>query len=253
MDYPFRRKVHYNLWPFLPKDAPIENKTANNYLFNLIKNIPQKEKFNYLAIIIFVIVLLRRIQFSPHIWVWLVIALIIVFYLNERDQHNRNTISHQLWATLNGPYLRNTRYFINAPELIRWVENISELKRLNRVQFNQMVKSIDNFNMIISHIETGVTSCREALDILKDLKTTICNQFHTFIYRINNATLRNKYNFYLSQLGDILNVELDKVIKLCRHYYIVKPVTTESGFDSYQIGDPKPNDSLHDKNYNYYI
>ena len=263
MDYPFYRKQRYDIsnnWWFLPNDlfkAEEDKESADSHqrsspILSYIENISPKRKFNYIVIAIIVIIFIYHIDLRASIWIGLIVSLTIVYYLNEKNEQQINDEADQMWTVLKGPLLKNSKYFITDPALTRWVSEVGEFKKYNILAFNKMIKTLDHMLRLIYDIKRGVHYCNENLDIIRDLKTSSLNQFHSLIHNVSVPNLRRKFNFYLAELGRLLNEHLVKLIRICKLYYMDKPIDIESHFDVTQMSDPCPNDPMYEENYNFY-
>jgi len=263
MDYPFYRKQRYdvsNNWWFLPTDLfEIEKekqaaiaKSHESPILSYIEDISGKNKFKYAVIIIIIIVFVHHLNLGASIWIGLVIAVMIIYYLNEIKEQELHDESDKMWAILRGPLLKNTHYFITDPVLIRWVDNVGEFKKFNVLVFNNMIKTLDHMLRLVNDVKKGVHYCKENLDIIRDLKTSSLNQFHSLVHHIPVPQLRRKFNYYLSELGKLLNEHYLKLIRVCHLYYMQKPIDIDSRFDITTLGEPCPDDPEYDSNYNFY-
>jgi hypothetical protein len=251
MDYPILR--HRDSNSDLNSDLDRGQDTVRKSpLLSYLNVITQKEKFKYLIIALAITLLIYRLNLSWTIWIGLVIGLLVVYYFNEREAQQLNREGDQLWEVLKSPLLQQTKYFITDPPFIQWVDDISELKSHNVLEFNKMITSLDQLLKLIYNVKRGVYRCKENIDLISDLKVKSLNQFHSLIYKIGNADLIPKYNHYLEQLGYLLNDRHTKLIKICQMYYIMKPIDIDSKFDVTNIDEPVPNDQLNEKNYNFY-
>lgn len=263
MDFPYHRKTRYNVsnnfW-FLPTDlfqTEQDKENATNTLrqspiLSYLDDISRKDKFTYILITLIIILFIYRLNLHWTIWIGLFIGIAITYYINERNAQELNSDADQLWVILKGPLLKNTKYFITDPPFIRWVDDVGEFKKYNVLEFNKMIVNLDRLLKLIYDIKIGVTLCKENLDLILDLKVQSLNQFHSLVHNINNADLRTKYNHYLEQLSQLLNERHTNLIKICKLYYLMKPVNIESKFDITTMDQPAPNDKLNEKNYNFY-
>jgi hypothetical protein len=260
MDYPFYRRQRYDIsnnWWFLPSDlfkAEQDHRPLHRThpIVSYMYDISNKNRFKYMVIIIIIIVFIYHLDLRASIWIGLFVALVIVYYLNEMNEYQIHDEADQMWAILKGPLLKNTKYFITYPPLIRWVDNVGEFKKYNVLVFNQMITTLDQMLRSVYDIKRGVHYCSENLDIIRDLKTSSLNQFHSIIHNISIPNLRRKFNFYLKELGKLLNIILRKQINVCQTYYIDKPIDIESHFNVTKLGDPLPDDPLYEDTYNFY-
>lgn len=263
MDYPFHRKIRYdvsNNWWFLPTDLfkvekDQENTTDQSYyspIVSYIDDIPSKDKFKYLVAIIVIILFIFRLSLTATLWIGLICGLFVAYYWNEIETRERTGEADKIWKIVKGPILKHTKYFITDPLLVKWIDDVSELKSYNVLEFNQMIKTLDNLLRIKCDISKGVHYAKDNMDIFKDLKTASLNQFHSMIYKINTPVMRNKYDYYLNELGKILNDIHMRLLKICQVYYMQVPTTTVSHFDLGSLDDPVPFDLSYEKHYNFY-
>jgi len=262
MEYPFFRKSRYNAsnnWWFLPFDLfKTEQEKENTQtlrsspILTYFDEMSYKDKFKYILITLGVIILFYRLNLNWTIWMGLICGLIITYYLNEKNAQELNNNADQIWTVLKGPLLKNTKYFVTDPPFIQFVNDISEFKKYNVLEFNKFIKTLDNLLKLIYNIKTGIVQCKENLDLINDLKINSLNQFHSLIYKITNPDLREKTNHYLKILGYLLNERMSLLIKICRQYYLMKPVDITTKFDIGSMGDPAPVDISYDPHYNFY-
>lgn len=262
MDYPFQRSHRYdvsNNWWFLPADLfAMENEQTNDNnlrkspLLSYLSHISNKNKFKYFVIGLIIILFIDRLQLSASIWIGLIIAIGLVYYLNELNETELNTDASQLWNILKGPLLKNYPYFILNPELTRWVDQVGELKAYNILEFNQMLKSLNEILHYIDDLKKGLRSCQATVDLIKDLKMTACNQFHSLIYKLPTPVIRRKYDYYLESLGKILNDQYNELIRICKLYYMTKPTDVNSHFNDENLSDPVANDPFFEENWNFF-
>ncbi len=262
MDYPFYRRQRHNIsnnWWFLPTDffGAGEEIIDNNHrkstpILSYIDDISDKNKFKYLVIGIFIIVFIYHLDLKSNIWIGLIIAIFSAYFFNEKNDRSINDEADQIWSILNGPLLKNSKYFITDPQLIRWVNDVSEFKQYNILIFNKMIKTIDHMLRLVRDVKKGVHYCSENIDIIQDLRSSILNQFHSLIHNISISNLRLKLNYYLEQLAKLLNDHISKLLKVCKLYYMQKPIDIESKFDITKLNDPLPFDSSYEPNYNFY-
>lgn len=264
MDYPFHRKIRYdvsNNWWFLPtdlfkveKDKESEAHVTDFYspIVSYMDDIKPKDKFKYIVIMLVIVVFIYRLDLPAAIWIGLVVGVGVAYYLNELESRDRTNEAEELWYVLQGPLLKHTKYFITDPLLIRWIDDVSELKTYNTLEFNKMVKTLDDLLHMNDDFRKGVHLSKDNLDLFRDLKTASLNQFHSLIYKIPTPVLRNKYNYYLNELGKILNDHQMRLLRICQIYYLETPVTTDSHFSITSLSDPTPNDLMYEKHYNFY-
>jgi hypothetical protein len=265
MDYLGSSQKHnYNVsndfW-FLPTDLAKTEQDRENATKNLRKSpvisyldeISRKDKFKYLMIIFFVALFFYHLELHWSLWIGVGVGVVCIYYMNERQAQELNTESDRLWNVLKSPLLKETKYFVSDPELIQWVNDVSEFKAYNVLEFNKMIKSLDRLLKLTSNIKVGVYNCKENLDLINDLRVTTLNQFQSLIYNINNVDLVPKFNHYLKQLGFLLNQRYAQLIKICNQYQMLKkPADIASRFDMPSINDPVANDPMHNEHYNYF-
>jgi hypothetical protein len=221
-------------------------------ILSYLDEISNKSKFNYIIIILVITLLLYRLNIHWTIWMGLIFGIMVVYYHHERDAKELNIMADQLWNILKGPLLRRTKYFITDPPLIQWVDNVSEFKKYNTLEFNKMIINLDRFLKMIYNLKRGVYRCKENMDIIVNLKVQVLNQFHSIQYKIDNIDLVDKFNHYFNQLGLLMNERHKRVIDVCQSYYLTHPINIDSRLDINKMDDPCPNDDKYNNHYNYY-
>ncbi len=263
MDYPFERTQRYdvsNNWWFLPADLfklekdkeSAESQLGYYPVVDYISRISPNDKFRFSVLIIAIIAFIYRLDFRASIWIGLIVGMIAVYYIHDKEAQQVNSEADELWGVLNSNLLKNTKYFITDPQLIKFVQNVGEFKKLNVLEFNQFVRTLDQLLRCIYDMRRGVRNVKQTLDIFKDLKVSSLNQFHSFIYKINYTGLRDKYNVYLRELGKILNDRHTRVLRIVKVYFMEKPVETDSWFDEPILADVVADDPTYDSHYNFY-
>ena len=229
------------------------NENEGNFpLLSYIDDISAIDKFKYFVIVLSVIVFVHSLGLPLSIWIGLLCGTFLVYYMNERSLQNLNNISDKLWEILKSPLLSDTIYFITEPDLIQWADDVSEYKKINHLEFNKMIKTIDKLLKLQYQIKIGIVRCKDNLDIFNDLRVQCLNVCHSFVHNIENSDMLDKFNYYLNQLAIILNSRYEKLIKVCKTFYKMNPITVDSKFDVINTSLPSPNDTLYDKNYNFY-
>lgn len=221
-------------------------------ILSYLDEINPKDKFNYIILILCVIILSYRLSLHWSIWIGIIIGVSCVYYINERSAQTLNNSSDQLWAILKSPLLKSTKYFITDPPFIRWVDDVKEFQTLNRLEFNKMIRQLDQFLKLIYNVKIGVYQCKENLDLIQDLKVNTLNQFHSLIHKITYAALRQKFNYYFEQLGKLMNERHLRLVKICQIYYTMKPIDIDSKLDIGTLNDPTAFDKKFDPTYNYF-
>jgi hypothetical protein len=253
MDYPFIRRDS-GRGRDLGRDREDKSKTLRKSpLIFYLDEVGRNDKFKYIVIVLVVILLFYRLDLHWSIWIGLIVGLLVIYYMNERRALELNTATDQLWTVLKSPLLQKTKYFITDPQLIQWVQEVSELKGYNVLEFNKMVKSLDGFLKLTHEMKIGVSRCSANLDLIHDFKSQCLNQFHSLVYNIDNADVRSKYNTYLERLGYLLNDRDAELTRICQTHALLNPINIDSQMAVNGLDEPKPNDPRNEGNYNYYV
>lgn len=259
MDYPFTRPRHdISNWWFLPDSLKSGNgsvgsiKGYDSALVGYLDRISNQDKFKYIVIIIIMILFISRLNMGPNLWIGLLVGLFFVYYLNENKEQDINDESDQLLNILDGPVLKKTKYFMMDTRLIKWADQVAELKQYNVLEFNQMIKTIDRILRLIYHLEVGIKYCKQTLDIIRDLKKEALNCFQTMVFSIPTSGLREKFNYQLEELSYLLNDHVDRVARVCRLYYMEKPIDIDSDMMVVRLKDPKPDDPTYNPRFDFY-
>jgi hypothetical protein len=272
MDYPFHRKYRSdqsdNWWLSRPlggrqidsnlpgptDPAPGSSSHLKSYpLVSYLAEISSKDKFRFIVIGLIATTLVYRLDLSGSIWIGLIVACILAYYWRETEAQQLNNEADQLQRILNSNLLAKTKYFVSDPQLIKWVDNIGELKPLNVLQFNQLIRSLDQMLQTQADLRRGVSNVQATYDLYHDLKVASLNHFHAMVYKIPDPVRLEKYNHYLEELGKILNDREQQILRIKKLYYQRKPISRESSLAEMTLEEPRPTDYSYSPNYNFYV
>lgn len=221
-------------------------------LLSYLDVITNHDKFNYVIVILICIIMTYRLNLHWSIWIGCAVGLLLVYYFNERSLQELNREGDRLWTILRSPLLNKTKYFITDPELIQWVDDVSEFKQFNVLEFNKMVASLDDLLKLHYNIKQGISNCGETLDLIRDIKTKSLNQYHSLIHSINHDDLRRKFNYYNQQLSLLLNRRMKDITRICKLFYDYQPINIDSKMSINDLDDPLPMDTQYNGNYNFF-
>lgn len=150
----------------------LSNQTDGFYHY--IENISPLKLFIYIIIVFSSILLMTKFPISTNHIVGIVLGIVIVYYLNERDRSvnidDLKKIEIQMESIIPKP-----KFFYMDANIIEVVYNLLEFYDYNPEDFEAMVHSIDNLLKLRLDIEKGMVECKMIYDIAVDQKNKALN------------------------------------------------------------------------------
>lgn len=247
-----------NNWWFVPTPDKSGSDNSTNVfrtespLISYIKSISRTNAFYYMVIIIIIITFIYRLQLTSSIWIGLIVGIIAVYYINEKNRQELNDQSDRLLNILTSDLLKETKYFILDPRLIEWVNDVGELKKYNILTFNKMIAYIERMLKLEYTIDINNSNCSLVIKNISDLKRSAVNAFHSLIYVIDYPQLRHKYDHNMTQLDKLLNEHIEKSSKICYLYDRERETTYNSNPIRLRLEDPAFNDPTNNPHYDFF-
>jgi hypothetical protein len=155
--------------------------------YNYIDTIPSLNLFGYLIIIIVSILIFTKFNININHLVGLLIGIITVFFLNERDRTLNVDEMTRIQIKLERINVKNggdTRYFYMDANIIELVYNLQEFHQYNPEDFDSMVHAIDNLLKLRLDIERGMEECSLIYDVAVDEKNKAMNHISAILISI---------------------------------------------------------------------
>jgi len=221
-------------------------------IYNYIKDIDLTDRFCFIVIILVIATFTHRIQISWHILIGIIVGLLIVYYLNEKNIDEGTNFLTDMKSILSLPMLKThiNKHLYYDSELLQFLYNNKENYKYNPVVYNTLVKQIDVFLSLVKDIEIGKEKINMDYEVLREYKINILNTYHSFIHTVPHTDASNaSFHISIKNLENLLNYHIDK-----SHSTVVaknnKEITIDTKFP-YRNG-PTGFDSRNSPNYNFF-
>jgi len=196
--------------------------------YQYITNIDDTDKFIYVTIILAGALLATRIRPSANAVLGAIVAVIVVYYLNEKAEDQGTTFVAAMKTILSAPIMKphKNRHLAYNSELVIFLDQHREYHHYNPVLWNSLVKLVNDFLKLEHDIElrqdtpnTDTTFYNGDYDTMKATKLKILNTFHSFIHKLpHTESSNNKFHCGMKKLEQLLNTEIDHVHRLVANY-----------------------------------
>ena len=220
-------------------------------IYQYIKDIDNNDRFIYLVVLFCTILLIKRINPGKNIIIALVVAVLIIYYVNDKDHTTGANYITTMRNKLASKELTDTKYFYLDSELVDLVYDIKEYRLYNPFVYRKLVGIIDSFLNLVSDMEKDTTRMGELFQIAEQKKYSALNALHSMIHSIpRTPTTTVKYQHALTRLETLLNNHLDTIYQYTVYSYGKKPINIETKF-IYKNHPKAVNESI-DNHYDYY-
>ena len=233
-------------------DSKLSGKEEHFNIYNYFTEIDKFDLFRYIGIIILVTIIINRIGASSTITMGVIIGIIIVVFLREKEiSHGQNfDVEHE--QKLSKSFMIKSKFFHMDADLIDFVDEIKEYRNYNEGSFIKMVKAIDNLLRIESDLEKGLDQPSYFYDIATDLQKAALNSLHSVIHSLPSTDATNtKHQKAMKKLHKLLSVHLGIINKLIVDANKGKGINIFTKFGYHEVGIPSSNDS-YNPNYDFY-
>lgn len=186
-------------------------------LYNYIVEIDKKSLFFFSTIFLFIFSLVNKIYFSTSSIVAILIATLVVYFLNER----RRTTDFSDMKELEIKLVRitpNPKYFHLDAGIIELVYSIREFRTYNNQAFVDMISAIDRFLALVYDIENDVADCHHAVQLAQSFKKQALNHLMSIIHRTPQSHIaQTKLRKATDSLHFIFNHHIDIISTDCNN------------------------------------
>lgn len=226
----------------------LDDKTQG--IYNYVKNINKNNLVIYIFIFAIIFSFFKYIKITTNSIFISVIALSIIYYINDMNQVNSISRMKELQMKMMtiDPM---PKYFFMDAGIIELIFTIKEYKTYSPVLFEKLIIQLDHFLKLVMLMEKFPNDSFQLLENLKRKKKSILNILHSFIYNLPvsihtevklDKTL-DSMQFILNYHEERLRIENNKIYNMGatrgkRYYYSNK--------------NPDKNDESVNSNYNIY-
>ena len=220
------------------------NSSKATGLYNYITEIDNKSLFFFCTTFLFVYNLVNQFSFSISSIVSILIATLVVYFLNERRRTTEFTDMTELEIKL-VRITPNPKYFHLDAGIIELVYSIREFRNYNDEAFVEMIIAIDHFLAMSYNVENDIADCHHAVEIAQNYKKQALNHLMSIIHRApQSEIIQTKLRKAADSLHFILNHHIETMKKRCNK------MVTEEGLNATNNLVITNHPGAFDKNYN---
>lgn len=183
-------------------------------IYEYIRDIDLTDRFIYVTLIIGTVMFMSRINITGHLVVGLIIGIIMVYYLNEKNVHTGNTFVQSMQNIISSERMKphRNKHLAKNSELVLFLDSHKEYYAYNPKLWNDLVRHVNNFLHVMHDIELGVEQFNLDYDTMKSLKGKILNTYHAFVHTVPHTPhSNNKFHLGMERLELLLNRDIDEV------------------------------------------
>jgi hypothetical protein len=179
-----------------------------------LDNTDKSTLFNYFVILIVFIGISQLLTVKLSLILTLVIAILIIFYINYRKQDKK--IEEEIIIEDKYDKIRpQTEIIKRYSDIIDFIFSIQEMYIYNPPAFEEVVDNIEEFLKYLEDSRRFPENAGSNYPIMESKKKYAVNSLHSLIYNLPaNKYFINKMERGMEKLNDILDEYLDEVYKL---------------------------------------
>lgn len=206
--------------------------TNDSNIYEYVSSIDAHDKFTYIIMGIFIVILVNRIRPGVYTMVGMLVAALFTYYYNEQSTTALNGYLAEMNQQLESPLLRKAQNLHLDSELVDFLASHREYMNYNPAVYKKLIRQIDNFLQIISDMEKGVDRMGDNFEMAREIKIKILNSFQSMIHRIPNSShiANDKFHEGLGQLEKLLNYHMNNIYMYMSHHYGKKPIDINTRF-----------------------
>ena len=186
------------------------------HIFSQIDSLNNKTIFNYLFIVLVLILVLNKLKLDTSSVILLAYGIIFFYLLvNNKFQNNNDDLGATEKKLQNLPL--KTNYLFRDRNIIEFLDFISDLSIFDKKSYNNLIQTLDNFMTLEQDVEIGTKYCRYDIENSIELKEKALNILHGFNHSVPAQTiLIEKIKWSQNELDRILTKHLNLMINKCK-------------------------------------
>jgi len=183
-------------------------------VYDFIKNLEPIQLFYYVCIIVASLLVFQFLEITiTHISA-IIIALIIIFYLDKKNKREQKTQMDNIYLKLN--MIRpKPKYFYMDSDIILLIDDIKEYREYNLVAYSNLIYALDNFLEIVHDIRLGVKDIEDNIDVAMHQKRISIDNLQSMLFEIPvDRMLEYKLEKAIYNLDLMLQRHIDKMIHI---------------------------------------
>ena len=222
-------------------------------IYDYIYDIEKTDLFLYGGGLLFITLLIRRINLSSNTIFGLICGIIVIYYINDKKIATNGGFIQKMNTILKSPLLKadKNKYLYRDSELVDFLDNYLEYHQYNPDIYNSFISHINTLLMLINDLDKGDQNYNNDYETILELRYKILNTFHSFIHKIPHTPASNdKFHIGANRLQVLLNKHIDKVHLSVVKLNGMKDIDTDTKFP--YRNQPEPRDHNYEPQYHFF-
>lgn len=186
-------------------------------IYTLIESFDNKKIFRNSVIIIIFIFLFLRLTIGLNIILGLILAVVTIFYLTEKENSTNQIESEQIENKIESIKPAPEK-FAKDLDLIDFVFSVQDFYVFNPQAYEEFIENINAFKSVYSNIFNDSQFSHYYYQIADSKKNNALNAFHSLIFSLpNNKIYTEKFDRAHKRLETILNKYINELYDQCNH------------------------------------
>jgi len=200
----------------------IEEKTSllegvHDGIYNKIKNLDNKTTFKYIFIIIILYVYFKNKSVGLNVFLGLIIAIVIILYLNDRDVTNIYDEQSEKQTKIENIKPEPAEMKERA-DMLDFLYSIQDMYEYNPEAYEEMMDNLNVFFKVYDIMSKGTEQCDYYYQIAESKKGNAVNALHSLVFKVpNNIIVMDKHSRAHKRLETLLNNYLNELYDICHH------------------------------------
>lgn len=183
----------------------------NNNLLLQIDNSDSKTLFIYGIIIIIFLAIFQRLSVGINIVLALVLASLLILYLNSKNQLEQKNIK-EIYDNKTNLIRPKPKKIQNYPKFLDFVFSIQDFYNYNVPAYELMIDSIDNILELYEESINDYSLAAINYNLVDNQRKEAVNNLHSIIHNIPSSTgLINKFNESIIMLNNLIYEIMDNI------------------------------------------
>jgi hypothetical protein len=155
-----------------------------------------------------IIVLAHRVSLTHNTIIGAIIAVLVVYYLNEKDMSLGNNYLTEMDKILSYPVFKKSKNLYRDSEILIFLGKHLYFNHYNPALFRKLVKHIDNFLRMGKDLNTSPPPVNFNMDFENMLaeRENIMNAYHSFVYSLpHTPVIVEQYQNGMQLLANLLD------------------------------------------------
>lgn len=189
-------------------------------IYPIIDGITDQRTFLYVCIILFAILYFRHVEIKLNIFLALIIGLIVVWYMYDKNYIELDTEKREMEEELNNiiPHPKN---FEGRNDIIDFFFSIQDLYYYNPLAYEEAIDNTDSFFELYRYVFLDVEQCDDYFTMASDKKRNALNALHSIVVNMpDNKMVMDKLDRAHKRLNTLLTAYENEMYEHCRDLLI---------------------------------